>query len=214
MKQLLLILLVLAGWLIPAGRLRADSLQTRQLRLIYLGAGPSYQPATDKVAGHLSLDFVLGNQWGWSGGIDLFIQKAKETPGDYYPSVFDFLVPGNNEPHDRGQAYRLTATRTFPTRFKRLRFGLEAGAALVVLDRAHFTPIQNPGLFSGNYSIRYSTELAPGAYVKAKTEFPFLRALGLGVHGYLNFNGAAAYGGIGINVLVGKIRESLDYEPK
>jgi hypothetical protein len=198
-------------------------MQNLKLTSCYIGFGGNFghqQSFFPKVG--LSGTFLLSNNWG--GNINFKVKDFKaDVPKDYsggskeqpflFGSFSDYLSIST-----------LNVVREFPTRMKRLRFGIELGLSWLTYSKLKFNKIApfykyysiNGDTFSrliiNNYSTERSLSSAIGFSMRTKIELPLTRIMGLELAVYANINKFQTYIGLEAYLSFGFIREKIQKE--
>ena len=139
--------------------------------------------------------------------------RARNTPADYDKGSTWNLF-GDDEPLESASMASLSAVYKWsPLRKPILRLSAEAGPALVVYDRAFFSPrpvTTSSGLFgsrSTNYSIEKRNETHPGFNAALRIEALLTRHVGVSFGVWKVFNGALNLTGSETSLLIGVLRQ-------
>lgn len=180
---------------------QADSLKIDKANpIIYyfgLGAGPTIRGGF----GELSFTIASSNYWGGSINFKRGFVRMENVPDDYY-GLFRF-----SPPTDDYTFLSFDLLKKFSTSNKTVRFGFEAGPALIWynLVELELNP-KYPDLFQYKYSKIYTFESTFGVALKATTEFPFSRFVGCELDVFTVLNKLQSVVGFGICLNLGRVR--------
>lgn len=153
----------------------------------------------------VSFTLILKNDWGASLGIKYVsydrLDRSGNTGGMFGPGV----IPG-----DELVEYYVCAVREFPSQHtKRVRFGIEAGLALVKYEKVLSSEIRSVWIFGRYYSAKTEEYITGGLTLRGKLEFPVSLALGFELGLYANINPEKPHAGFDLYLTLGKVRDRL-----
>jgi hypothetical protein len=151
---------------------------------------------------------------GWGGSISwsLVSPNAKNKPPEYSSGSW-ILFPSNGKSklYDNITAVTLRVVKDFPSHYKQLRFGVEAGPAYVKTEVPdHFVPNTVGCNIFGcppNYVYERIYRRSVGLSLKAKLEFPFTVPFGLEIGLASHINAYRSYFGFESLINLGYVRE-------
>jgi hypothetical protein len=158
----------------------------------------------------ISSNFILSNNLGASISYKYKVFKAENLPSDYTAGSNFLTGPDNSTPDDLFSFFSFNLLKEFPTKYKRIRFGIEAGPSLVKYRIAKFKrePITSILIVSSsNYSYRYENFQTVGLSLRAKMEFPFTRGFGLEAAICSNINEYKSFVALEVYLTFGYVRE-------
>jgi len=178
---------------------------------VYFGLGLS-APIGAAFAGTV----ILTSGWGGSVTWNLSCPSAKNLPSDFERSsggLSGLDVVGERK--DKINSISFRVLKEFPTRSKKLRFGLEAGPSLVFTGVAtNFVRVPDPcdPLFGcgANYTYETINSNSLGLSLKGKLEMAFTRPFGLEIGATSNINPKRSYFGADFLITLGYVRDSIE----
>ncbi|MEP7168491.1 MAG: hypothetical protein ABI855_03915 [Bacteroidota bacterium] len=149
----------------------------------------------------MSSTFILTNDWGASISYKNNFFKPKNIPDNYYEGAF---LP----PVDFLQIISLKLLKEFPTKNKRLRFGIEGGPSWVNYQTTNFLGLENNIFaFKGAiYETSHTVKNSIGLSLRAKAEFPFFKYLGIEGAAFANINKLNSFLGMELYLTFGLVR--------
>jgi hypothetical protein len=151
---------------------------------------------------------------GWGGSISwsLVSPNAKNMPPEYSSGSSVFFSGNNkNKIYDNITAVSLRCVKDFPSHYKELRFGVEAGPSYVKTDVADHFVLNSVGCNDfgcpPNYLYTRVNHNSVGLSLKAKLEFPFTVPFGLEIGLTSNINAYRSYFGVESLITLGYVRE-------
>ena len=162
----------------------------------------------EDIGAEIGVNFILSNNWGGSLSLSGLQQEAKELPSNYSSGSF-LGYYSRVYPLDKMKAYSFRVVRVFPSKTKKLRFGLEGGLSLVEHTTAHFAFTGVSSTFwgsSSNYKTSYFTKNTLGVSFKAKLELPVARWVGFEFAAITDINSYRSYFGGEVGLIVGLLR--------
>jgi len=146
-----------------------------QLEQLYIDPGVSLFPTPAGPGGHIGLNFMLSNHWGFNTSMDVITFKASDLPVDYDPG---FCLFGPCYPEDEIRLYDFHLVHEWLVSNRHIRLGLEFGLSSMRFSRNSFYPdTSSKGWFylGSNYTESLHTRNFLGASMGGKLQFPVKR---------------------------------------
>jgi len=209
MKKTLFLILAILFCLLP-GKTRAQTdsveIQPDKIGIWYFGIGGG--AVTRGGTFDLSFTMTSINYWGGSVNFRAGILKSENVPSDYYEDGLREIAP-----KDYLDVVTLNLVKKFPTIYKSVRFGVEAGPSWVRYNTAEFT--LNPDYNDPEdwwwpfprykYFKSHVAENTAGLSLAAKVEFPVIFFMSFDLSLYTVINNIQSIVGLDICIDFGKV---------
>ena len=183
-----------------------------QLEQLYIDPGVSLFPTPGGPGGHIGINFMLSNHWGFNSSIDVINFKASDLPLDYESG---FCLFGPCYPEDEIRLYDFHLVHEWMTPNKHIRLGLEFGLSSMSFSRNSFYPdTSSKGWFylGSNYTESLHTLNFLGASIGGRLQFPVRRFFAPEVSMVLDANSQRTLVRIELKTDLGMIRKASPEE--
>jgi len=203
------------------------SVSRQPYRLAGYAALGYFTPVSDGRSGGLSADINLFFRSGptFSTGYRHARMGAEDLPDDYQPGGGGLSFGNTHRDHLPKDYYRSVALKCgwkfYPAKSSRqIRLSMEAGPALVLVEKTVFTPqpvIRSGGLFpsySSNYDTRKEAFQAVGAEASVRTEFIISNKIGFSMGTWYQSSPLTSMLGLDFSLLMGLVGDRQGYRSR
>ena len=169
-----------------------------------------------------NIGFSLGNFRGGNAGLNFAengnyslqieyagtMRSAESTSTDYGSEMLDLLSLGTITPTDKKKSFRFVAgtIKNFGQSGK-TRINLKAGFSFLIITIPTHWVKREGFLITSNYTWDYENTSQLGFVIKPVLEILFTNFIGIDVSPYLELTSEYNSGGIGIELLLGKVKQ-------
>lgn len=190
------------------------------LILCFIVTGISAQQKAEQFF-YLNGGLAIGNYWGGQTGINYvssnnvslqieysgLTRKAKSAPDDYFSGLVGVFAFGIADPHDKIHSLRFMAGKVKVLNpSASIRLNLKAGLSYITVTTPENYREQLGLFLVPNYEWDEQKTHQLGIVLKPEFEFIFATFIGATASPYFEFTKGSTSLGLGINLLLGKVR--------
>ena len=160
--------------------------------------------------GQIGINFAVSNKFSFQLEYFGATRSSKSIPSDYGIGIMDIFTLGLSTPHDNVNSFRIMAGKVKNLNQKgTVRINFKGGLSFLTIEEPYNWEKINGLLIVSNYTWDYKTRQQVALVLKPEFEFVFANFMGVTVTPVGEFSGDYSFYGIGINILLGKVRQNL-----
>jgi len=157
--------------------------------------------------GQIGINFAVDNKFSIQAEYSGVVRNSKKIPDDYFTGVIGIFTFGASNPKDEVSSCRLMAGKLKAINSTcTIRINFKGGLSYLTFKEPYNFNKGNGYLIDANYTWDYISKHQLGLILKPEVEFVFSNYIGAAVTPYCELTSNISTVGIGVNVLLGKVR--------